>query len=582
VAKINPSAESGQQLQWSTYLGGTQSDYSTGVGLDPGAANVYVVGTTNSQDFVAPTTLTTFGSFQQCLNNLTASCTTQTNPAPYDAFVARLTNPTSSSTQTNMVLNYFSYLGGADNEAGLAIAVDNNSGALITGWTQSPLVLSTATPPEPTSGSFPVAPYPNSIQSNLYCTQTAPITCAQDAFMARINTAAAIGQGSVASWANYFGGSTIGPGGPPATGWGTGVALDVNQNTYFAGYTNTTGTATGLQTDEPIQSQSGGGYDAYVTQFQSAVQVSITGVLTLGTNQTYISAGNPATFTYTLTNTGSDPANDLVITDNLSSQATGIPVTFVSATVSSGLCTSGSSSNTSISCGPISLQAGSTATLTVTITPSPSTNCNPDCISPETFNGGTVQVLGQGNIVLAETSVPASMSDYNVAVSPRNQNVAQAGDTAPYQVQVTPSPLFNSNITLSCSNLPAATTCNFNPSSTVSLQSTSGATATLNVVTTARPITTTALVLPRRFYAIWLAVPGLALLGVGSGSRRRRKMAGLLMLCWILSLVVVLPACTHSTAQAPVSGTPAGNYNILVTAASGTDSKTQTIGLSVP
>jgi len=102
------------------------------------------------------------------------------------------------------------------------------------------------------------------------------------------------------------------------------------------------------------------------------------------------------------------------------------------------------------------------------------------------------------------------------------------------------------------------------------------------VVTTARPITTTALVLPRRFYAMWLAVPGLALLGVGSGSRRRRRMAGLLMLCWILSLVVVLPACTHSTAQAPVSGTQAGNYNILVTAASGTDSKTQTIGLSVP
>jgi hypothetical protein len=160
--------------------------------------------------------------------------------------------------------------------------------------------------------------------------------------------------------------------------------------------------------------------------------------------------------------------------------------------------------------------------------------------------------------------------------------VAQAGDTAPYQVQVTPSPLFNSNITLSCSNLPAATTCNFNPAPTVSLQSTSGATVTLNVVTTARPITTTALVLPRRFYAMWLAVPGLALLGVGSGSRRRRRMAGLLMLCWILSLVVVLPACTHSTAQAPVSGTQAGNYNILVTAASGTDSKTQTIGLSVP
>jgi len=31
-----------------------------------------------------------------------------------------------------------------------------------------------------------------------------------------------------------------------------------------------------------------------------------------------------------------------------------------------------------------------------------------------------------------------------------------------------------------------------------------------------------------------------------------------------------------------VSGTPAGNYTITVTAAGGTDSKTQTIGLTVP
>ena len=36
----------------------------------------------------------------------------------------------------------------------------------------------------------------------------------------------------------------------------------------------------------------------------------MTGVLTLGTNQIYISAGNQATFTYTITNNGPDLATE--------------------------------------------------------------------------------------------------------------------------------------------------------------------------------------------------------------------------------------------------------------------------------
>ena len=53
--------------------------------------------------------------------------------------MARLTNSDSFDNYipTNVALNYFSYLGGSANEAGLAIAVDSASGALVTGWTQS-------------------------------------------------------------------------------------------------------------------------------------------------------------------------------------------------------------------------------------------------------------------------------------------------------------------------------------------------------------------------------------------------------------------------------------------------------------
>jgi hypothetical protein len=54
------------------------------------------------------------------------------------------------------------------------------------------------------------------------------------------------------------------------------------------------------------------------------------------------------------------------------------------------------------------------------------------------------------------------------------------------------------------------------------------------------------------------------------------------MLCWTLFSLVLLPACSQAVVQPPVSGTPAGSYTILVTAASGSDSKTQSVGLIVP
>ena len=568
VAKLNPNAAQGQQLIWSTYLGGTGDDSSTGVAIDPGAVNVYVVGTTNSTDFVSSGLVTTFASYQKCLNNLPVTttgaitCTPQTNPLN-DAFVAKLTNPTTSNTTTpvNVGLSYFSYLGGSNDEAGLAITVDSGSGALVTGWTKSPNT--------GTDGTFPVSPNPNSIQTNL--------TGSEDAFVARLNTVAVVGQTTSASWANYFGGSVTSSAGAGTT-LGTGLALDVNQNTYLVGETDTTD----LQVAKALPSNQGGGYqggyDSFVTQFGTAVSLSIQGVLSLGTNQGYISAGNQATFIYTLTNNGPDLASGITVTDDLSSAATIVPLTFNSASISSGNCTNSSSTSGGVSCGPISLQSGSTATITIVVTPTASTSSGSQGGS---FNGGTVQVMGPGNIVYARTSVPALMSDYTMGVNPKSQSIAAAGDTAFYTVQLTPVPIYQSDITLSCSNLPAGASCNFS-NSPAKLVSTSGVTSLLSLTTTPRPIVTPAASLFRRqFYAIWLAIPGLAFFGLGRRSGRRRRIA-VGMLGMVFTLLLLIPACSHTTTQPPVSGTPAGSYTITVTATSGTDVKSQSISLSVP
>ena len=497
VAKLNPNAPQGQQLIWSTYLGGSQTDSSPGVAIDSGAANVYVVGTTNSPDFVNTGAVISFAPYQKCLDNLprttttTVTCTPPANPAPNDAFVARLSNPSTTTPATNVALNYFSYLGGANDEEGLAITVDTNSGAMITGSTQSPACAC--------DGTFPVFPNPNSIQSNLNGTQ--------DAFIARLNTGAIVGQTTTASWASYFGGTGIDA--------GTGIALDVNQNTYLAGETN----STDLQVSKPLQLNNGGGYDSFVTQFGTAVSLSIQGQLSLGTNQQYISAGAPATFTYTVTNNGPDLASNIVITADMSLSATGVQLTNVSGNLNgAGVCSGSGSTNPSISCGPISLQSGSTATLTLTATPT----ANSSGTSPVFFNGGTVQAMAPGNIVLAQTSVSAQMTDFSMSVTPSNQAIPVAGAPANYTVLLTPRPLYTSSITISCSGLPAASNCS--PStSPVSLTSTSGTSVTLTVHTTPRPvITPAASIFTRRFYAFWLIIPGIALVGVG-GNRQQQE-----------------------------------------------------------
>jgi hypothetical protein len=171
------------------------------------------------------------------------------------------------------------------------------------------------------------------------------------------------------------------------------------------------------------------------------------------------------------------------------------------------------------------------------------------------------------------------MSDFGLKINPSNNSVAAAGDTATYQVQLTPNPVYGTSIALACPGLPLASACNFT-SNPVSLQGPGS--STLNITTTARPVVTPAAsLLTRHFYALWIMVPGLTLLGVGSGSRRRRVL-GMFLLCGMFVMLLLLPACSSKNTQAPVSGTPPGNYTITVTATSGSDTKSQTITLIVP
>lgn len=552
-AKLNPNAQQGEQLQWSSYFGGANTDSATGIAVDTGAVNVFITGTTNSSP--AATATTNFASFQECLNTPvnppagTACSNTSTNS---DAYVARFTPQSPTAPIPNLQLNYFSYLGGTGNDEGLQITVDTSDNAYLTGWTQST--------------DFPVFPTPGNLQSSLQGTQ--------DAFIAHLNTTTTNGQNQTGAFASYFGGTPAN-----ALTQGTGVALDVNNNVYFAGNTNSTNLqVTGLQEGSNFINQNAGGFDAFVTELRNVSGISITGLVVLGTNQTAVSAGNPVTFQYTITNNGPDPASSLTLTDDLSPQTTGVNLAFISGTVTSGTCSGGGTGGI-VSCNVPTLQVGGTAQVSVVVTPA-----SVGQLQATPFNGGNVNVLNANNNSVASTSISTTMTDFSLSVSPINQSVAQAGLTAPYQVTITPRPVYGAAVSLSCTGAPSGSACNFSPSNSVTLPSTSPGAALLSVTTTARPIQTgSAKSSFGRFYAIWFLVPGFALLGMGaSGNRPRRRILGFLMLCALFVQILLLPACSGQTTQPPVSGTQAGTYNITVTATSGSDSKSFFISLTVP
>jgi hypothetical protein len=171
VAKLNPA---GSALIYSTYLGGTGSDYGYAIALD-GSSNAYVTGYTTSTNFP-----TTAGAFQQIFGG------------SYDAFVAKLDGAGSA-------LVYSTYLGGAGTEIGYDVAVDSSGRAFVTGYNYG--------------GDFPIALPLQAQNAGFY-----------DAFVSVLDAT-----GRSLAFSTYFGGSL--------DEMGQGISLDPSGNAYVTGAT---------------------------------------------------------------------------------------------------------------------------------------------------------------------------------------------------------------------------------------------------------------------------------------------------------------------------------------------------------
>jgi len=533
VAKINPNnAQTGaSQLLFSTYFGGTGADTSTGITVDPTAANIYITGSTNSSSFLIPTGA---GEFQPCLNAPAVTpCPTPTTNT--DAYVAKFTNPTEASgtSSTAVGLGYFTYLGGSLNDSGLAIAVDTAGGALVTGETNST--------------DFPVTT--GALQSTL--------SGANNAFFAHIDTTTITGTTTTGSYATYFGGN--------GTDSGTSITVDANLNTYIAGQT-TSATGT-LETVNPLQPALSGTTDAFAVELRPANELCITCILpVLSPSTGVIGAGNPITATFTVSNIGPDLATNITVNGTFTAN-TAATFTSSSATGAGSTCTTPTGS--SASCLIPVLQAGSIATVAFGVTP---TTAGTGQITATATNANNTSLA-------VSTSVSFTSTSYSVNISPSSQTVV-AGNTAVYSVLVSPSVTFGNNVTMTCTSLPAGASCGFSPA-TLTFNGPSPQSSTLNLTTTARPLTTiSSSKWSRPFYAFWLLSPAMAVIGFGS-SRKRRRWLGLLVILTVLAVIAPLPSCSHTKQQPVVTGTPAGSYPLTVTATSGSFSQSSGFSLTV-
>jgi hypothetical protein len=466
-----------------------------------------------------------------------------TNGGGTDAFLVKFgTPPTSGSTADEVPLDYFTYLGGSGTDVGLAIAVDSIQGARIAGWTNST--------------NFPVINTP--VQSGYVATT--------DAFVARVDTTATTAT-APGHYATYLG---------DVTTYGTGIAVDLQGASYVSGETTSDNfTSVAVPLNPPFQQNIDGASDAFVSKLGPLQSLGLTVI----PSPTPVGVGNQVSFVYTLTNNG-DFTNGVTFTDFLPATTT---ASFVSASSSTSANGCGAPSGNTVVCNIGALNAEATATITVILTPVAATTPATGPVSMS--NNATASISGCSSIACnPQANATVTVNDFKLTVAPGSATVP-AGLPATFTATVTPTGNIPSNVSIACNtgSLPTGATCTVSTNPIPNLDN--GPASTLLVIsTTTRVTTTTRLWRPGGpFYASWLPLSGIALLGAGirKAARRRRILTGLL-LTGFLSLIFFQAGCGSKAPVTTTTGTPAGTYVVTVTATSGTSaSRSTTVTLIV-
>ncbi|MGD0567127.1 MAG: hypothetical protein ABSA78_01880 [Candidatus Sulfotelmatobacter sp.] len=194
----------------------------------------------------------------------------------------------------------------------------------------------------------------------------------------------------------------------------------------------------------------------------------------------------------------------------------------------------------------------------------------PDNASPGMYNININTQDATGAPSASLTMALTVIQDFTVgALTPTTQTITP-GQSASYNFSVLPvGAAFTDAVTLSCSGAPVISLCSFTPNPVT--PGSSSAAVVLTITTTS----SAASLAPRAgavFYALWLALPAIALMG--ARSRKRSKLGGPACLLGLFLLAFALLSCGGGAGNGgggggQQQGTQPGTYTITVTGTSG-------------
>jgi hypothetical protein len=513
----------GSKLSYSTYLGGSVDDLALGLALS-GSGNtvtVYIAGVTSSLDFPIPTNLVPL----------------QSASGANDGFVAGL-NPANAGASD---LKFSTYLGpgGGTGAGAKAVAVDASGNVYVTGATSDATF-------HVTTGAYQAA-----------CGSCGAAVL--DAFVTVINP----------TTNNYVYSTFLGGAGADV---GFGIAVDSAGNAYVTGSTTTATSSNGFPaTPGALQTVYGTNTDAFVTKLNPT--------------------GTALVYSTYLGGTGSDSTSGIAVDKNGNAYVTGSTssTNFPVASATQASLAGGSGTDAFVSeINPAGSQLvfstylGGTGTednlglggiavdstgAFIYVTGNTSSSNFPLTSAEQQTSGGGVDAFvvkyAQAQSFAMSASTPA-------AVAP--------GSSATSTVMLTAYNGYNFPVNLSCSvtgagsPAPACSASSFSPNP--AMPASPAATSTLTVTTTANHAEN---FVPRSFfYALWLPVAGMSLIGMtfSSTRSRRKKLLGLFMLGMVMTALLLMPACGGSGGGGGggggSGGTPAGAYTVTITG-TGTD-----------
>jgi hypothetical protein len=553
VTKLNAS---GSAAIFSTYLGGSSTDYGQGVAIDA-SGGIYVAGITYSSDF--PTTPSSyqptytsnpygvsflskfsasggslaystyltgaqaFGLAVSTSGNAfltgTAGPALPVTPGAFQVGPVVDTHPfVTQFDSTGSSLVYSTFLGstGGSLDNGNAIALDPSNDAYLTGQTSS--------------ANFPLQ---NPVE-------TSTPDGVPEAFVSELNAA-----GSQLVFSTYLGGQ-----GNSGGQQGNAIAVDGSGNIYVGGST--------IVPQFPVlnawQPTMNGIESGFITKFlnQPAPNLSL--------NPTSISFPpevvnvTSAPQTITVGNTGSAPLTVSNVTVN----------------------------------GDYAMQNGCASSI------APNVTCMLTVTStPTSFGSSTGQINISSNATLTPVVVPLSGTgqDFGINGSPGTVPPISPGGTATLSVTLTPEEGFSQKVSFTCSGVPANSTCSISPPS-VTLDGVHTATATATITTTAAGTTLRA----PRFYLVRqtsedvglqnllftiYAVLLFLLLLRSDRVAISRPLRAFRIVCVVIPICLMLAGCGANgggkggggngggNSGGGNGGTPAGNYFVTVWAKSG-------------